>query len=206
MSLIVYGSSKSSYVRKVLVFLEEKGLDYERRGLPGTAGGEEFEAASPLGKAPALADGDYRLGDSSAICHYIETRYPEPRLFPEDAAQRGRMVWFDELADTELVPVVDKLVLQLVTRPKLLRQVPDLGIVEKVVGEELPALFDYLEGAVNGPFLIGERLSLADIAVAAPFIDLARLGRPLDGQRWRKLATYLEAIHARPAFGAVADE
>ena len=60
----------------------------------------DFRAASPFGKMPALADGDYHLADSSAIIHYLEAKHPEPALIPADPKERGRTVWFDEFADT----------------------------------------------------------------------------------------------------------
>jgi glutathione S-transferase len=46
----------------------------------------EFRAASPFAKMPALVDGDYHLADSSAIIHYLEAKYPEPRAHPVRSA------------------------------------------------------------------------------------------------------------------------
>ena len=69
--MIVYGSSLSPYVRKVLAFAGEKGIEVELRpgGIPSPSA--EFSEASPFRKMPALRDGDYTLADSSAIIHYL---------------------------------------------------------------------------------------------------------------------------------------
>jgi glutathione S-transferase len=78
--MILYGSSLSPYVRKVLAFAGEKGieLDLQPTGFPNHS--PEYLAVSPFKKMPALRDGDYTLADSSAIIHYLEAKQPEPPL------------------------------------------------------------------------------------------------------------------------------
>ena len=80
--MILYGSSLSPFVRKVLAFAGEKGIEIELKPTGDAPGqpGAEFLAASPLRKMPALVDGDYRLADSSAIIQYLEALHPEPNL------------------------------------------------------------------------------------------------------------------------------
>jgi len=87
--MILYGSSLSPYVRKVLAFANEKGIELELRPTGDAPGqpGPEFIAASPLRKMPALVDADFRLADSSAIVQYLEALHPEPNLIPRS---RGR--------------------------------------------------------------------------------------------------------------------
>ncbi len=58
--MILFGSSFSPYVRKVLVVAAEKGVDLEVRSVGIGDQDEQFREASPLGKMPALVDGDYR--------------------------------------------------------------------------------------------------------------------------------------------------
>jgi hypothetical protein len=98
LAMILYGSSLSPYVRKVLAFAAEKGMELELRPT-GEAPGQpapEFLAASPLRKMPALVDGDYTLAESTAIVHYLEARQPEPSLIPAEAELLGKTIWFDE--------------------------------------------------------------------------------------------------------------
>jgi glutathione S-transferase len=80
-----------------------------------------------------------------------------------------------------------------------------MAAVDKALADELPPLFDYLEGQIAGRFLIGSTLSLADIAVAAPFVNLALAERPLDAKRWPKLGRYVAALVARPSFAGIGD-
>jgi len=203
--MIVYGSSLSPFARKVLTFIGEKGLAAEHQPIRPQASLPEFRACSPLGKIPALSDGAYRLADSSAICHYLERKYPEPALFPAGAEDLGRMLWFEEFNDTVLVPAAGKVFFQLRVRPTLFNEQPDMAVVEQALAKDLPPLCDYLEQQIGGPFLVGGRLSLADIAVHCPFVNLKLAGHPLDARRWPKLAGYLAGLLSRPAFARVRD-
>ncbi|HUC66867.1 MAG TPA: glutathione S-transferase family protein [Stellaceae bacterium] len=199
--MILFGSSFSPFARKALVFVGEKGLRVEHRPVPPQDRAPEFQAASPLGRIPALVDGAYQLADSSAICHYLERKYPTPALFPAGAEELGRMVWFEEFADTVLIPTTGKVFFQIVVRPRLMKEPTDMAVVDQALTKEIPPLFDYLERQVTGPFLIGGKLSLADIAIHCSFVNLKLAGHPLDAARWPKLGEYLAGLLARPAFG-----
>jgi glutathione S-transferase len=198
--MIVYGSSLSPFVRKVLVTIAEKGLTTEHKPLfPGDKT-PEFRATSPLGKFPGFADGDFKLADSSAICHYLERKYPTPPLFPAGAEAFGRTVWFDEYSDTVLFSSVVKVFWNLVVMKAMNLGAPDMVAVETALKDELPPMFSYLESQISGAYLVGDSFSLADIAIASPFVNLKIAGHPLDAARWPKLAAYLGPILARPSF------
>src|SRR3982751_777579 len=101
--MIVFGSSLSPYVRKVLACAAEKGVevDLQPTGFPNHSA--DFVGASPFRKMPAMRDGDFTLADSSAIIHYLEAKRPDPPLIPADPQLRGKTIWYDEFADTILV-------------------------------------------------------------------------------------------------------
>ena len=203
--MIVYGSSLSPYVRKTLTFIGEKGLAIEHNPIRPQETLPPFRETSPLGKIPGFADGDYKLADSSAICHYLERKYPSPSLFPADAEGVGRMMWFEEFSDTVLTPTAGKVFFQLMVRPRLRKEPPDMAIVDQTLSQEIPPLFDYLEKEIAGPFLVGGRLSLADIAIHCIFVNLKLAGHPLDQKRWPRLGEYIAGLLARPAFAKVRD-
>ena len=75
--------------------LEEAGVDYELVHIDITKPERTSEhlAASPMGKVPALEDGDVRMWDSAAICLYVADRYASGRLAPAlDDPLRARFV------------------------------------------------------------------------------------------------------------------
>ncbi|KMO33667.1 glutathione S-transferase [Methylobacterium tarhaniae] len=196
----LYGTSLSPFVRKVLVVLAEKGIEVRHVPLRFHDPDPRFRAASPFGKIPALEDEELRLADSSAIIHYLERKHPEPAMLPREARDLGRAIWFDELGDTELFPLLVKPFVQRVLRPQLMNQPCDEAVVAKCMTEELPRLFDYLEGVIDGPALVGGAFGLADISVATGFHNLHLAGEAVDAGRWPRLAAYVAAILERPSF------
>ncbi|MDE2339799.1 MAG: glutathione S-transferase family protein, partial [Alphaproteobacteria bacterium] len=108
MSLTIYGSTFSPFVKKVVAFASEKGLSHDLLPTfldrPGGAPNPDFKAASPLGKMPAIKDGDYVLADSTAICLYLDAAYPDKPLIPAEAKARGVCFWWEEFADTVIFP------------------------------------------------------------------------------------------------------
>jgi glutathione S-transferase len=200
----IYGSSVSPFVRKVIVAATEKELAFEHVQLGLGATDPEFLAASPFAKIPGFVDGDLKLADSSAIVHYLDAKYPEPRLIPDKAEDRGRAVWFDEFADTIAIASMGKIFFNRVVAPRFLKRPGDEAVAEQGVAE-LPRLYDYLEGVVPdaGGFLVGDAFSIADIAVTAPFVNLGWCGIKVDAAAHPRLAAYLGAMLARPSFAEI---
>ena len=200
--MILYGSTLSPFVRKVMAFAGEKGvqLDLQPTGFPDHV--PDFCAASPFKKMPALQDGDFGLADSSAIVHYLEAKYPEPALIPAEPRARGQVIWFDEFADTILFGCGQKMFFTRIVSPYVLPRSGDLALAETAERDELPPILDYLERvAPDGDgYLVGDSLTLADIAVAGPFANLQHLGIEADAGRHPRTAAYVKRILARPSF------
>lgn len=200
--MIVYGSSLSPYVRKVLAYGGEKGIKLELRptGFPNVS--PEFLEASPFRKMPALRDGDFMLADSSAIIHYLEAKFPEPALIPTDPELRGRTIWFEEFADTLLITCGGKMFFNLVVMPRFMGRPGDEEVARRAELNDLPPILDYLEKIVpdEGGYLVGDRLTLADIAVASPFANFRHMKTNVDPERYGRTLAYVERILARPSF------
>ncbi len=200
--MIVYGSSISPFVRKVLAFAAEKGMALEHKPLGLGSNDPEFRATSPFGRIPGFRDGDFAISDSSAIIAYLEAIQPEPAMIPTDPEMRARAIWFEEFADTILIGCGSQMFYNRIVSPRFLRRPGDQGVADRAEHEELPPILDYLERIVPdaGGFLIGDGVTLADLAVASPFANLSYLEvAPFTGTHPRTRA-YVEAILARPSF------
>jgi glutathione S-transferase len=202
--MIVYGASLSPFVRKVLAFGAEKGLELEHRPLGLGSDDPGFVQASPFRKIPAFRDGDFTICDSSAIIHYLEAKYPEPALIPAEPEARARTIWYDEFSDTILAACGAKMFFNRVVAPRFLGREGDLAAADKAEAEELPPILDYLERTVPdaGGFLVGDTITLADIAVASPFANLGHLDIRPDAARHPRTAAYVQAILSRPSFAS----
>lgn len=199
--MILYGSTMSPFVRKVAAYASEKGIELEIQptGFPDYS--PEFRAASPFRKMPAFSDGDYSLSDSTAIIQYLEAKYPDPELIPAEAKERGRVIWFEEYADTLLCGCGAKMFFNRIVAPRFLGKEGDLSVADAAERDELPPLLDYLEKVIpDSGFLVGDRLTLADIAVAGPFANFGHCGVKIDSERYPKVTAYVANILSRRSF------
>src|SRR5271154_1605390 len=103
MTLMLYGSNLSPFVRKVRLVLAEKGIAYAQEQISPFRPPPYFESISPLKRIPVLRDNDWPEGltlpDSSVICDYLENIHPEPALFPKAPLERARALWYEEYVD-----------------------------------------------------------------------------------------------------------
>lgn len=200
--MIVFGSSISPFVRKVLVVAAEKGIAVESRPTnPRTSDDPDFIAASPFRKIPALKDGDYTLADSTAIVTYLEARTTSPAMIPADPKARGTAIWFEEMADTILAPAVSKVFFNRVVAQKFLNMPGNMADADDALANLLPPICAYLESATSsGSYLVGGSFGIADISVVAQLVNLELSGAPLDATKYPQLAAYYARVVARPSF------
>jgi glutathione S-transferase len=198
--MIVYGSTLSPYVRKTMAFISEKGLSVDLRPTRGYSEAD-FAACSPFKKMPAFRDGDFTLSDSTAIITYLDALKPEPELIPADPKLRARTIWFEEFADTIFSGCTGKMFFNRIVAPKFFGQPGDADVADKAEREELPRVLDYLESVVpEEGYLVGDCLTLADLAVASPFVNLDHLNVEVATRSYPKTTRYVAKILARPSF------
>ena len=200
--MILYGSSLSPFARKVLAYAGEREIELELQptGFPNHS--PEFLEASPFKKMPALRDGDYVLADSSAIIHYLEAKFPERPLIPADPELRGKTIWFEEFGDTIVCACGAKIFFNRIVAPRFIGRPGDLAAAEASERDDLPPILDYLEKIVpeESGFLVGDSLTLADIAVAGPFANFRHAEVEVDAGRYPRAVAYIDRILSRPSF------
>ena len=207
----ILGANASPFVRKTRVFFAEKNIPYTLEQISPFAPPAGWREKSPLGRIPVLEhDGRY-INDSSVICAYVEKIHPDPGLFPKDPYDEARATWFEEYMDGGVVPHAGAGVFRPIVLDPLLQQKPltDAAIAgaEKVLTEQVHPLLAYLEAQLGGnEFFVGNRLTIADIAVASPFVNMRHAGYPADAAKFPKLAAFVERMHARPSFKTCIEE
>ena len=186
----IYWCPRTRAVRAVFM-AEELGVEYELVPVDirdqASKSGAAFRAASPMGKVPAIADGEVLLADSAAICLYLADRYPEAGLAPVfDDPARGRYLYWMVFVPGVMEP----------------------AMAEKMAGWETSkfsrgwgdydSMIETLEGGLDpGPWLLGERFSAADVMVGSTVNFLKLFGVLPESA---VLEAYCQRCLARPAY------
>jgi glutathione S-transferase len=204
----VHGVNLSPFVRKVRAALAEKGIEYRLVPVVPFGVSEEFRRISPLGKIPVFEEDDgFTVPDSSVILAYLERTRPSPALYPDDARELARALFLEEWADTRLIEACGPVFFERYVAVRLLERKPDEELIRTCLEERQPAAFGWLEAALAGrAFAVGTRLSVADLALASPFVNLAHAGAELDAARWPELTRYVRGIWSRPSFASLLQE
>ena len=203
--LKIIGNYLSPYVRKVLVCLELKGIDYEIDPIAPFVGDDHFTRLSPLRRIPVLIDDGFVLNDSSVICQYLEDSYPAPALYPRDINDRALARWLEEYADTRLADgLIWRLFYQLAIQRHIFGEATDEAVVKQAREVEIPAALDYLENQMPDDGFLFRTLSIADISIASFFRTASFVRYTIDATRWPRTAALVELVQSQPVFQKLA--
>jgi glutathione S-transferase len=206
----IYGVPLSVHTRKVIVAARIKNIPHELEVvipvLPNNPP-PHWREISPTGLIPAIEDQGFQLADSTAIIHYLERKHPEPALLPADDKEFGAAVFLDAWAGSALFRnVVHPIFHNQVVNPNI-RKIPgDQAAIDTAKNKAAPEAFGYLESQEPNAFLIGGKLSIADLAVVSNLIVFHYLGGRIDA-RFPKLQAYFKRHLDSPVLSAaLADE
>lgn len=198
-NITIIGTPISPFVRKVLITLELKGIDYQCVPLVPFFPSEEFKEISPMRRVPVLKQGTFTLPDSSAIVQYLEDVAPSPSLFPEDVQDRARARWFEEYADEQLGrSAVFNLFFQKVVRPLVLKQPANEELIQHALETAIPDSLTYLEQHTPEEGYMFGALSIADISLTAMLLNATFADWQIDKGRWPKFAAYMDRVYSHP--------
>lgn len=174
-----------------LWLMEETGQAYERVPVDLSTGAQrtpQYLAINPMGKVPALQDGEATLAEAAAICAYVAERYPEAKLAPPPGDPlRARYLYWLFFAPSCIEPAM----VQVATKVEMPSVAAGWG--------EAGRVFDVLDKALEkGPWILGEPFSAADIAIGSGLNFAVKLFKMVPSRP--SFDRYLEACSARPAF------
>src|SRR6201985_3199292 len=168
-----------------LWLMEETGQPYERVLTDISTGAQkkdEYLAINPMGKGPALKDGDATLAEAAAICAYVAERYPQANLAPPlgDPLRAKYLYWLFFAPGC-----VEPAMVQGATKLEMNSVSAGWGDAQRV--------YDVLDTALaKGPWILGASFSAADIVIGAarPSFDayIARCVERPAFQRAEKMA------------------
>lgn len=206
MSLILYGAILSPYVRKIRIQLAEQLIAHELVPQPPYKQPDWFFDISPLGRIPAIKDGDFPLADSAVIGQYLQDTRGGAPLYGDTPEQAAQVRWLEKYADYELGALATHAVFFNRVVKAISGGSCDDAAVQQAL-ETLPSLFDYLEDQLGDQhYFLGEQFSMADIAVCSQLINLAHAGELIDEHRWPGLSSLLSRVTARSSVSSLLPE
>ncbi len=174
-----------------LWLMEETGQPYERVLTDITAGAQKapaYLAINPMGKVPALRDGEATLAEAAAICAYVAERCPEARLAPAlGDLSRAKYLYWLFFAPSCIEPAM----VQIATKIEMSPVSAGWGDAQRV--------FDVLDAnLMKGPWILGEDFSAADVAIGSALNFSVRLFKMVPSRP--SFDAYIARCVARPAF------
>lgn len=198
MALTLYGAILSPFVRKIRIQLAEQAIPYELVPQMPSNQPDWYYEISPMGRIPAIKDGDLTLADSAVIAQYLQDTRNGPSLYGNNPAEAAKVRWFEKYADYELAPLATFTVFRNRIVFPASGKACDETLVKRAVTEGLPPLFDYLEAQLGERmYLVGDQFSMADIAVCSQLISMAHAGELIDEYKWPGLSSLLSRVTAR---------
>ena len=198
---VLFSSARSPHCFKVSLVLREKGIDFDRVEIDLPAREQKtpaYLALNPLGQVPVYQDEDGVHVDSLVIMRHLDRKHPEPLLFPTDAEALAAVLDWIELSSTAMRDVSHHLYWQILEPPEA---GPDVDRVAALKAEGM-ALLARVEAALadGGGWLVGGRLSAADLSVFAWLHGYARYELPTSSDGLEHYAAWRARLVARPSF------
>ncbi|XP_062210793.1 probable glutathione S-transferase GSTF1 [Phragmites australis] len=165
----VFGMARSGNVARVLVCLEEVGVEYEVVNMDFAAGehkGPEHLARNPFGQIPAFQDGELILFESRAISRHVLRKYKtgDVDLLREDNLEDSAAVdiWL-EVEVHQYKPAVYPIVYQHLIVP-MRGGTPDQKLIAECIEKTKKVLEVYESRLSKFKYLAGDFFSLADLS------------------------------------------
>ena len=173
-----------------LILLEELGARYDLHVLDMKRG-EQREAAylaiNPMGKVPAVLDGDALVTEQGAVFLYLADRFPEAGLAPAigDPLRGPYLRWLVYYGSSFEPALIDRAMKREPAAPAMCPY-GDYDTMLKTLTDQL----------AKGPYLLGQRFSAADVlwGTALTWTTMFKLVPELP-----VIADYMARVNARPA-------
>ncbi len=181
----------SPYCLKVRMALASKKLEYQTVEITPAIGQIDIFQKTGQRKLPVLFDNEKTIHNSSSIIRHLEKFQIEPKLIPDNPKECSQAQIIENWADTTFAKSIKIVFLEEMTKnptlissffankisdsiQKLLFNIPTniasqiSGLTNQKEKESLKLNLEYLSNLIDKEnFLVGEKLSIADISVAS---------------------------------------
>lgn len=201
----LYNNEMANSPRKVRMFIAEKNIsDIEIINIDLMSGEHktpEYRAIAPNSRIPALElDDGAVIMESTAICRYLESLYPEPNLFGESAIEIASIeMWQARIYNELMIPLAMAFRHLHPGMSNMEIQNKDYGETQKSIGIKSLKYFDAVLS--ESKFVAGDRFTFADIQMITTtdfFIGLNRLSM----EDYPEIKRHFNLMSERSSFSA----
>ena len=199
----IYSSPVAPSPRKVLIFIAEKGIDNVQIVNLDLGKLEhktpEYKKIAPNSRVPALElDSGEVILETTAICRYLECKYPEPNMFGTDPMEIAHIeMWYSRVSFELMMPLMHGFRHTHPHMSQLENQNNEFGLAQRELA--VNSLKHYEELMCDKEFLTCKKFTYADIQMVTSLQFLVRLNK-IDINDYKNLNAYINNIAARPSF------
>ena len=196
-SIKIYSSARCPYAQRTRMLMIEKEIPFELTEVDLRNKPDWFLAVSPYGKVPVIVDDGQTIYESAIINEYLDEKYKSIPMMPEEPVERAKArIWMDYCTNKYLTLsrklLVDHGNEELQTENKK-KMEESLIYIEK----------ECFEKNANGPFWLGNNISLVDLHYA-PFFERFGAFKELFGVEWPeeciKISDWWSAVQKRDSY------
>jgi glutathione S-transferase len=207
--MLIVHHLNNSRSQRVLWLLEELGTPYEIRQYQRDAktmlAPAELRAVHPLGKSPVITDASLTIAETGAIVEYIVELYGQGRMVPVAGTPEvlRYRYWLHFAEGSAMPPLVMTLLFGETAKraPMLVRPIARMigkAVQDSYLRPTIDAQLDLMEAELSrSAYFAGPELTAADVMMSFP-VEAAASRNGLGNRP--KLAGWLGALHARPAY------
>ena len=199
----IYSSPVAPSPKKVLIFIAEKGIDNVQIVNLDLGKLEhktpEYKKIAPNSRVPALElDSGEVILETTAICRYLECKYPEPNMFGADPMEIAHIeMWYSRVSFELMMPLMHGFRHTHPHMSQLENQNNEFGLAQRELA--VNSLKHYEELMCDKEFLTCKKFTYADIQMVTSLQFLVRLNK-IDINDYKNLNAYINNIAARPSF------
>lgn len=197
----LHGFAMSPNTKRARLGLEESGVSYTFHDVDLMTGAHRqapYTDLNPTARVPALVDGDYKLWESNAILEYVAELAKDKRLGPESPKERADIAKWMFMGAAHLSPNIARIFAHTIRLPEE-KRIPQLVTEGRA---EVDRCLGPLDAALAGKsWLVGDRLTIADLSLAPPLTAAGML--QIDLSRFPNVTAWLARITSRDSWKRV---
>jgi glutathione S-transferase len=191
MSLTLCYAAPSPFCRKVRMALEHKGLEFALAPVDNVSEGPAY---NPRAEVPILMDSGFVVCNSPDILAYLDRRFPDRPLYPNDPRAYALVREWERTADTVLDSIIT-----VIGNWLFFPNLPEMptGLLE-AARRDIAEIYDRLQACLGEREYVCGTVSAADFALYPQVGSGTALGLPFDAERHAAVSAWLQRMRSRP--------